>query len=169
MSETDAMAAVKVVADAFGSDYIELAPPDERRLDPATVGLVVAASVLSAGLGGVLDAIREMAKRGTLSVGEGVANHVRTRFHRQKPTVLSGSSGPTRSREELEAELAEARLIVAGIDPTAIAGLTTEAARAIADLLVAQGLSATAAARVEISVEAELSGLLTPPTHGVNP
>ena len=164
---TDVEDAVYELADALGDDFRSLSPAGERRFDPASVGLAVAAFILWAVADGIRDGVKEASKRGTVAMLESVSRAVGDRlvpsswrsFFSRAPTDQQLSQQQDLTTREVIA----ARAAVGALAPESAKQLSVATAVAVATALGNSGLSADAAERVRRKVEIQVLRIIVTP------
>ena len=138
MIETDIEGAALAIVDAFGPDFIQLAPPDEDHFDSVHIAEYVAFAMLGAVGSGITAGIKEWTKDKTVTVLDSVASQIRRMLpgalrkpfsHRQTPEMLEINE------KEAALSVESARDAAAALDPAAVdAVLSVSAATARATL-----------------------------------
>jgi len=157
---TEVEAAAGRLADDLGSDRIHLQPADERRFDPASLGLIVCLYILSSVGQGICDGLRAASAQGTGNIIEAVGNEVRRLVRRRVPEAMS--QGPAeqeldRLAAEAEAAWEEAREATAALQQKRLAAVATAS---VGQELRDQGLPEGTVERMCLTLQAELEALL---------
>lgn len=142
------------IADAFGTDFTYLAPPGERRFDPASVAVALSGMILHAVYLGIAGGIQEHTKNATVSVLDRIGGQVRTAlsavrrraFDRNEPASIE------QVQQETTEAAGDARLAASTIDPATREAVISAAADTVEAELIAAGLPARPATRVRAAV-----------------
>ncbi|MBA3618019.1 MAG: hypothetical protein H0W56_00175 [Acidothermales bacterium] len=158
MSEVEAAAGR--LADDLGSDRIYLQPVDERRFDPASLGLIVCLYILISVGQGICDGLRAASAEATGDAIEAVGKEVQRLVRRRIPEAMSqGSADEELDRLAAECETAweEALRATAAVQHQRLAEVATAA---VGQELRDQGLPEGTVQRMCLTLQAELETLL---------
>jgi hypothetical protein len=155
------------IVDAIRGEINDLAPTDEQRFDPGTVGVMLALWLLQAVAEGVKDGIKEAAKDETKPVATAVISALKQRLpsYLQRPFQPGGGDQEAirpRARE-VEQDIREAREVFGQLSARRSGDLAGPIAAAVRESLQAQAtgrLSEEKAQHIEQVVELQVRTLL---------
>jgi nitroreductase len=150
------------VADAFGNDFVYLAPPGEHRFDPASVAVVLGALLLHAALKGIASGVEETAKGLTTTLLDRIGAAVRSRLPGAIQRAFRRDTPVTVSEAQAEAGIAakEGRTATNGIEAATIDAIVRAVAIAIRAELATVGLPGRPSDRVADAMKIALAEAL---------
>jgi hypothetical protein len=152
------------IVDALGADVLQLAPPDKKHFDPASITLTAAFFLLGAIGKGVAEGLQEWSKDKTVASLERIGNAVGRAVRDMVPRAFSADTDReslARAGSESDAALNSAARVVddAAVDATdQIIGVSvTASTEALQDL----GLTDEAAKRIADTLRTQLTVVFT--------
>jgi hypothetical protein len=154
------------LVDAFGPDFIQLAPPDEDHFDPVLIAEMLASGVLGAIGAGIAAGIKEWSKDKTLDV----LNAVEAQITRRLPAAVkrpfsAEQTEETRADAERQAalEIASARRATTALGGTTADMVVTISVTTTMTSLEQLGLHETVSDRVRDELQNQLTAVLRLP------
>jgi hypothetical protein len=154
------------LVDAFGPDFIQLAPPDEDHFDPVWMAEMLAAGVLGAIGAGITAGIKDWSKDKTLNVLNGVAAQIARRLPAAIKRPFSAvQTEETRADTERQAalEVASARRAITAFGGTTADMVVTVSVTTTVTSLEHLGLDETVSERVRDELQNQLIAVLRRP------
>ncbi|GGM36274.1 hypothetical protein GCM10012275_04390 [Longimycelium tulufanense] len=162
-TDLDVNDAALELADALGSDFTYLQPPEQKRFDPATVAVSIGYLLLVAAAAGITEGVKESAKTGTEVVLAATATAVKRWIRKLVPRAFGEGSDPSTVREcanEAELSVMAARQASGGLPEDVIQQLPETVGAAVREGLRESGLPDVAGARLERTVQVQINVII---------